>query len=119
MAISSQNRIPFLDLGAQVRELREQIDEAIGRVLDSGWFLLGKELAAFEEEYARYLGVKYCVGCANGLFGYLPTAEAYDEGGYETDTAFVYYDSFRPKRGTFEAVRDRLAEMIAEHAAAP
>ena len=64
-------------------------------------------------------GSVYVVGCANGLFGYLPTAEAYDEGGYETDTAFVYYDSYRPKRGTFEAVRDRLAEMIAEGAAAP
>jgi hypothetical protein len=56
----------------------------------------------------------YVVGCANGLFGYLPTAEAYDEGGYETDSAFVYYNSFRPRKGTFEAVRDRLAEMIGD-----
>ena len=54
----------------------------------------------------------YVVGYANGLFGYLPTAEAYDEGGYETDLAFVFYNSFRPKRGTFEMIGDRLAESI-------
>lgn len=60
-------RIPFLDLGEQVRELRPEIDEAIARVLSSGWYLLGPELEAFEAEWAAYTGAKYAVGVANGL----------------------------------------------------
>lgn len=60
-------KIPFLDLGEQVRELRAEIDEAIARVLSSGWYLLGPELEAFEAEWAEYCGAKYAVGVANGL----------------------------------------------------
>ncbi len=60
-------KIPFLDLGAQVRELRAEIDAAIARVLSSGWYLLGPELEAFEAEWAAYTGARYAVGVANGL----------------------------------------------------
>jgi dTDP-4-amino-4,6-dideoxygalactose transaminase len=56
-----------LDLRAASLELKAEIDEALARVLDSGWYLLGEELEAFEHEFAEYVGVKYCVGVGNGL----------------------------------------------------
>lgn len=59
--------VPFLDLAAPYEELRAEIDGAVGRVLGSGWYLLGTELRLFEEEFARYCGARYCVGVANGL----------------------------------------------------
>ena len=59
--------IPFLDVGASYRELKAELDAAVGRVLASGWYILGCELEAFEEEFAASLGVKHCVGVANGL----------------------------------------------------
>jgi len=60
-------RVPFLDLRAAYLELRQEIDEAVGRVLESGWYLLGQEADAFEKEFASYLGVECCVGVGNGL----------------------------------------------------
>ncbi len=62
-------RIPFLEVGATYRELKADLDEAIARVLGSGWYLLGKELEAFEAEYAAYTESLHCVGLANGLEG--------------------------------------------------
>lgn len=59
--------IPFLDLRAAYLELRAEIDEALGRVANSGWYLLGAEIKAFESEFALYVGAKHCVGVANGL----------------------------------------------------
>ena len=61
------NRIPFLDVGATYQELKPDLDEAVARVLESGWYLLGKELEGFEGEYAAYTESRYCVGLANGL----------------------------------------------------
>ncbi len=59
--------IPFLDLRPQYDELRLELDDAIGRVSASGWYLLGAELRAFETEFAQYVGARHCVGVANGL----------------------------------------------------
>lgn len=59
--------IPFLDLKATYLELKDEIDAAVGRVLASGWYLLGGELEAFEAEYAVYTGARHCIGVANGL----------------------------------------------------
>ncbi len=59
--------VTFLALADQVRELRPQLDAAMARVLDSGWFLLGRELEAFEAEFAAYTEAKHCLGVANGL----------------------------------------------------
>ncbi|MEZ4708601.1 MAG: DegT/DnrJ/EryC1/StrS family aminotransferase [Caldilineaceae bacterium] len=59
--------IPFGDLRRQNAALRTEIDEAIGRVLDSGWFILGQEVAAFEQEFAAYCGASHCVGVASGF----------------------------------------------------
>jgi dTDP-4-amino-4,6-dideoxygalactose transaminase len=61
------NSVSFLDLGAAYRELKTEIDAAVARVLDSGWYLLGAELEAFEAEYAAYTGAHYCIGVGNGL----------------------------------------------------
>jgi dTDP-4-amino-4,6-dideoxygalactose transaminase len=60
-------KIPFLDLGATYRELKVEIDEAIQRVLDSGCYVLGSEVDAFEMEWAQYCDANYAVGVGNGL----------------------------------------------------
>ena len=59
--------IPFLDLKATYLECKNEIDEAIKRVLDSGYYILGDEVSAFEEKYAEYCDSKTCVGVGNGL----------------------------------------------------
>lgn len=59
--------VPFLDVGATYRELRGELDAAVARVLESGWYLLGKELQAFESEYAAFCEARHCVGVGNGL----------------------------------------------------
>lgn len=59
--------VPFLDLRATYLELKDAIDAAVARVLNSGWYILGDELSLFEEEYASYCGAKFCVAVANGL----------------------------------------------------
>jgi dTDP-3-amino-3,4,6-trideoxy-alpha-D-glucose transaminase len=60
-------KVPILDLKPAYAELRAELDAAYHRVMESGWVLLGKELEGFESEYARSVGVKHCVGVANGL----------------------------------------------------
>lgn len=59
--------INFLDLKSPYLELREEIDAAVKRVLESGWYILGAEVESFEENYAAYCGASHCVGVANGL----------------------------------------------------
>jgi dTDP-4-amino-4,6-dideoxygalactose transaminase len=58
--------IPFLDLKAQYHQIKPEIDAAVSRVLDSGQFILGPEVAAFEERFAAYCGVKHCVALNSG-----------------------------------------------------
>ena len=59
--------IPFLDLHAAYLELKTEIDAGISRVLQSGWYVLGPEVEAFEAEWADYCKAEHCVGLANGL----------------------------------------------------
>ena len=59
--------VPFLDLQAGYLELKEEIDAAVARVLQSGWYILGPEVSAFEEEFASYCGADHCIGVGNGL----------------------------------------------------
>lgn len=59
--------IKFLDLHKINERFREQIDTKIKEVLDSGWYLFGKEDDNFEKNFAQYCGTKHCIGCANGL----------------------------------------------------
>jgi dTDP-4-amino-4,6-dideoxygalactose transaminase len=58
--------IPFSDLRLQYLSLKDEIDASIQRVLDSGWFILGREVEAFEKEFARYLGAGFAVGMGSG-----------------------------------------------------
>ena len=60
-------KIPFLDLRAAYLELKDEIDSAVARVLDSGWYILGEEVEAFEAEYATFCEAEHCVGVGNGL----------------------------------------------------
>jgi dTDP-4-amino-4,6-dideoxygalactose transaminase len=59
--------IPFLDLKAPYLELKQELDEAIARVVSSGWFIGGGEVDQFEAEYATYCGAAHAIGVANGL----------------------------------------------------
>lgn len=59
--------IPFLDMKAQYLELKSELDSAYQRVMDSGRYILGDEVQAFEQEFAEFVGVKHCVGVGNGL----------------------------------------------------
>ena len=60
-------KVPFLEFRPAYLELRADLDAAWQRVADSGWYLLGRELEAFESEYAAFCGTRHCVGVANGL----------------------------------------------------
>jgi dTDP-4-amino-4,6-dideoxygalactose transaminase len=59
--------VPFLDLKSPYHELREELDAAYRRVAESGWYILGEEVEAFEREFAAYCGMKHCIGVGNGL----------------------------------------------------
>jgi dTDP-4-amino-4,6-dideoxygalactose transaminase len=59
--------IPFLDLKAPYAELRDEFDAACRRVMESGGFILGSEVAAFESEFAALCAARHCVGVGNGL----------------------------------------------------
>lgn len=59
--------VPFLDLGRLHQSIHEPLDAAYHRVVDSGWFIMGPELEAFEAEWAQYCEVKHCIGVGNGL----------------------------------------------------
>ena len=59
--------IKFLDIQKITESYEPELSEAIQRVVHRGWFLLGEEVAAFEKEYAEYIGSKHCIGVANGL----------------------------------------------------
>jgi dTDP-4-amino-4,6-dideoxygalactose transaminase len=59
--------IPFLDLKDINARDREALLAACARVIDSGWYVLGREVEAFEREYAAYCGTRHCIGVANGL----------------------------------------------------
>lgn len=72
--------IKFLDLKAINEQHRMEMDAAIKRVLDSGWYLLGKEIESFEKEFSEYCGVKHAVGCANGLDALKLIIQAYGFG---------------------------------------
>jgi dTDP-4-amino-4,6-dideoxygalactose transaminase len=60
-------RVPFLDLRASYLELKSELDAAYLRVMESGWYVLGEEVEAFEREFAASCGVRHCLGVGNGL----------------------------------------------------
>lgn len=73
------NMIPFLDLKAVNLRYADELKEAFARVLNSGWYIQGEELKAFEAEFAAYCGTQHCVGMANGLDALVLIIRAYKE----------------------------------------
>src|SRR6516165_10188366 len=73
-------KVPFLDFVGPYEELKPELDEAYFRFMRSAWYILGKEVEAFEQEYAAYCGVKHCIGVGNGLEALHLILRAYDIG---------------------------------------
>lgn len=71
--------IPFLSLKAVTALHGSEINEAVTRVVNSGWYLQGEENKKFEEDYSAYIGTKYTVGCGNGLDALIWIFRAYVE----------------------------------------
>ena len=91
VAEQRNNNTLFLDLKAINDSFEPGIEQAIDRVLKSGWYLLGTEVKAFEQEYAQYIGTKHCIGVANGLDALRLILKAYIELGimHEGDEIIV------------------------------
>jgi dTDP-4-amino-4,6-dideoxygalactose transaminase len=88
--------IQFLGLRDVNSRYDSEISSAIQRVLNSGWYLEGDELAGFEREYSAYIGTKHCIGCANGLDALSLILRGYIELGYmkEGDEVIVPANTF-------------------------
>lgn len=61
------DKVPFLDLKAAYQELKTELDSAVLRSMESGWYIGGSDVEAFEAAYAQYCGAEFCVGVGNGL----------------------------------------------------
>jgi dTDP-4-amino-4,6-dideoxygalactose transaminase len=72
--------IAFLDLKKSYLEIKEELDSAYKRVMESGWYILGEEVSTFESEFANYCGTKFCVGVANGLEALALSLKAWNVG---------------------------------------
>jgi dTDP-4-amino-4,6-dideoxygalactose transaminase len=73
-------KIPFLDLKAPYLELERELDGAYRRVMESGWYILGEEVEAFEREFAAYCGATHCIGVGDGLDALVLILRGYDIG---------------------------------------
>ncbi len=73
-------KVPFLDFVQPYEELKPELDEAYQRFMRSAWYILGKEVEAFEKEFAAYCGAKHCIGVGNGLEALHLTLRAYGIG---------------------------------------
>lgn len=74
-----ESKVSFLSLKDITAKYADEIHSAVQRVVDSGWYLQGKENEAFEQHYADYIGTKYCIGCGNGLDALIWIYRAYIE----------------------------------------
>src|ERR1700749_2149270 len=77
---SAKMQVPLLDLKRQHEALREELREAVGRVLDSQQFILGEDVRLLEAELARYTRARYAVGCGSGSDALLLALLALDAG---------------------------------------
>jgi dTDP-4-amino-4,6-dideoxygalactose transaminase len=84
--------VQFLDIARLQKSIRPQLDTAYQRVMDSGWFIMGPELLAFESEFAIYSEVRYCIGVGNGLEALHLLLRAYGIG--EGDEVIVPSNTF-------------------------
>lgn len=125
--------IPFLSLKDITAKYADEIHEAALRVIDSGWYLQGAENERFEANYAKYIGSKHCIDCANGLDALIWIFRAYIELGVmkHGDEVIVPANTYiatilaitenglkpvlvEPKPTTFEIDDDRIEEAITE-----
>lgn len=123
--------IPFLSLKDVTALHESEINEAVSRVVNSGWYLQGQENERFEQHYAEFIGKKYCVGCANGLDALIWIFRAYIELGamQPGDEVIVPANTYiatilaitenglkpilvEPKLNTLEIDDDRIEEVI-------
>ncbi len=70
-------QIPFLNLKSVNARHADELKAAVSRVIDSGWYILGEEVATFEARFAEYCGVEYCIGVGNGLDALILALRAY------------------------------------------
>lgn len=73
-------KIPFVSFEAMHNEIKEDMEKAFHDVYESNWFIQGKQVELFEQEFAAYCGTQYCVGCGNGLDALFLTLKAYGIG---------------------------------------
>lgn len=73
-------KVPFLDFVGPYEELKPELDAAYERFMRSAWYILGKEVEAFEREYAAYCGSQHCIGVGNGLDALHLVLRAWDIG---------------------------------------
>ena len=85
-------KIPFVNFEPMHDELRTEIFNKFEEVYNREWFVLGEEVNKFEEEFAKYCGVKYCVACANGLEALYLILKGYDIG--EGDEVIIPSDTY-------------------------
>lgn len=123
--------IPFLSLKDVTALHGAEINEAVNRVVNGGWYLQGKENERFEKHYAEFIGTKYCIGCANGLDALIWIFRAYIELGIMQpgDEVIVPANTYiatilaitennlkpilvEPKFNTLEIDDDRIEEVI-------
>lgn len=123
--------IPFLSLKDVTALHGAEINEAVNRVVNGGWYLQGQENERFEENFAKYIGTKYCIGCANGLDALIWIFRAYIELGVMQpgDEVIVPANTYiatilaitenglkpilvEPKLNTLEIDDDRIEEVI-------
>ena len=123
--------IPFLSLKDVTALHGEEINAAVSRVVNGGWYLQGRENEQFEQHYAEFIGSKYCVGCANGLDALIWIFRAYIELGVMQpgDEVIVPANTYiatilaitenglkpilvEPKPNTLELDDDRIEEVI-------
>ena len=125
--------IPFLSLKDVTALHGAEINEAVSRVVNGGWYLQGKENERFEENYSKFIGSKYTIGCANGLDALIWIFRAYIEMGVMQpgDEVIVPANTYiatilaitenglkpilvEPKPNTLEIDDDRIEERITD-----
>jgi dTDP-4-amino-4,6-dideoxygalactose transaminase len=106
--------IPFLDLKAINQQHRQGLIDAATRVIDSGWYVLGQEVKAFEQEFANYCGTEHCVGMANGLDALVLTLRAWKELGKLEDCDEVIVSANTYIASVLAITENRLKPVLVE-----
>ena len=84
--------VPFVSFEAMHKEIKQEVTEKFKKVYAKNWFIQGEECRAFEEEFADYCNVKYCIGCGNGLDALFLILKGYGIG--EGDEVIVPSNTF-------------------------